>query len=99
MENPVEEQLLDILEELGDEKLKTFHRYLQDPHVPGGFPGFPESHLETADILETVDLMVEKYADDVMKVTSLILKKIHEGKREKQIPEDLLQYSNTVVPV
>ncbi|CAI5685436.1 unnamed protein product, partial [Oreochromis niloticus] len=83
MENPVEEQLLDILEELGDEKLKTFHRYLQDPHVPGGFPGFPESHLETADILETVDLMVEKYADDVMKVTSLILKKIHEEALQK----------------
>lgn len=75
----MEEQLLDILEELGDEKLKTFHRYLQDPHVPGGFPGFPESHLETADVLETVDLMVEKYADDVMKVTNLILKKINEG--------------------
>lgn len=78
MEKPVDEQLLDILEELGEEKLKAFHRYLQDPQVLGGFPAIKQSQLETADELETVDLIVETYTDDVMKVTSLILKKIRQ---------------------
>lgn len=78
MEKSVDEQLLDILEELGEEKLKAFHRCLQDPQVLGGFPAIKQSQLETADELETVDLMVETYTDDVMKVTNLILKKIRE---------------------
>ncbi|XP_076735438.1 protein NLRC3-like [Maylandia zebra] len=78
METSVDEQLLDILEELGEEKLKAFHRCLQDPQVLGGFPAIKQSQLETADELETVDLIMETYTDDVMKVTNLILKKIRE---------------------
>ncbi|XP_076738219.1 protein NLRC3-like [Maylandia zebra] len=78
METSVDEQLLDILEELGEEKLKAFHRCLQDPQVLGGFPAIKQSQLETADELETVDLIMETYTDDVMKVTNLIIKKIRE---------------------
>ncbi|XP_076735449.1 protein NLRC3-like [Maylandia zebra] len=78
MEKSVDEQLLDILEELGEEKLKAFHRCLQDPQVLGGFPAIKQSQLETADELETVDLIMETYTDDVMKVTNLIIKKIRE---------------------
>lgn len=79
MEKLVEEQLLDSLETLGDEKLKIFHRYLQDPRVLGRFPVIQQSQLETADDLDTANLIWMMYTHDAMKVTELILKKINQG--------------------
>uniref|UniRef100_A0A3Q0SJU9 Pyrin domain-containing protein n=1 Tax=Amphilophus citrinellus TaxID=61819 RepID=A0A3Q0SJU9_AMPCI len=99
MTKSVDDQLLDVLEELSEEKLKTFHRYLQDPGVLAGFPAIEQSRLETADTLDTVDLMVAAYNDDPMTVAGLILRKINEGQSEEQTPQHLLQYAKTVLPL
>uniref|UniRef100_A0A3P8Q7Q1 NACHT domain-containing protein n=1 Tax=Astatotilapia calliptera TaxID=8154 RepID=A0A3P8Q7Q1_ASTCA len=68
----VQEQLLDLLDDLGEEELKLFHWYLQNVPV-GDFPTMKKSHLEKASRRRTVDLMVATYTDNVMEVARLIL--------------------------
>ncbi|XP_025760284.1 NACHT, LRR and PYD domains-containing protein 3 [Oreochromis niloticus] len=79
MEESVQEQLLYMLDDLGEEELERFHWYL---HIgPGGdFTTIKKSRLEKASRMRTVDLMVETYTTDyIMEVARLILKKINEG--------------------
>ncbi|CAI5670176.1 unnamed protein product [Oreochromis niloticus] len=81
MEKSVEEQLLNMLDDLGEEELKRFHWYLEKG--PGGdFTTIKKSRLENArkdGRHETVDLMVETYTTHhVMEVAELILKKMNE---------------------
>ncbi|CAI5669554.1 unnamed protein product [Oreochromis niloticus] len=77
MEVSVQEQLLDILDDLGEEELERVHFYLQIG--PGGdFTTIKKSRLEKASRTRTVDLMVETYTTDhVMEVARSILKKIN----------------------
>ncbi|CAI5670387.1 unnamed protein product [Oreochromis niloticus] len=82
MEKSVEEQLLNMLDDLGEEELKRFHWYLEKG--PGGdFTTIKKSRLENArkdGRHGTVDLMVETYTTHhVMGVAELILKKMNEG--------------------
>ncbi|CAI5683009.1 unnamed protein product [Oreochromis niloticus] len=76
MEASVEDQLLNMLDDLGEDELYSFHWYLQKS--PGGdFTPIKRSRLEKANRTTTVDLMVETYTSDhVMEVARLILKKI-----------------------
>lgn len=75
MEKSVHEELLEILENLGEEKLKSFQWFLQYAKLPDGFHNIKKSKLEKADKLRTVDLMVEMYSDNVKQVVHLIIQK------------------------
>uniref|UniRef100_A0A669DKL5 NACHT domain-containing protein n=1 Tax=Oreochromis niloticus TaxID=8128 RepID=A0A669DKL5_ORENI len=68
-----------MLENLGKKDMKIFHFYLQ--HVPmGDFMNIKKCHLENANRLETVNVMLQTYTDDhVMKVATSILKKMNKG--------------------
>ncbi|XP_031698443.1 NACHT, LRR and PYD domains-containing protein 3-like, partial [Anarrhichthys ocellatus] len=83
METPKE--LLDTLEELGDDQLKKFKWFLQKQEYLEGFPAIPRSRLENADRMDTVDQMVEKYSRDTMKVTEIVLVKMRENVLEKSL--------------
>lgn len=83
MKTPVQEQLLDLLDDLGEEELKLFHWYLQNVPV-GDFPTMKKSHLEKASRRRTVDLMVATYTDNVMEVARLILEMTKEGQYKKK---------------
>uniref|UniRef100_A0AAZ1XUV4 NACHT, LRR and PYD domains-containing protein 12-like n=1 Tax=Oreochromis aureus TaxID=47969 RepID=A0AAZ1XUV4_OREAU len=77
MEASVEEQLLNMLDDLGEEELDRFHWYLQKG---GDFTPIKKSRLEKANRTRTVDVMVGTYTSDhVMEVARLILKKIKKG--------------------
>ncbi|CAI5657615.1 unnamed protein product [Oreochromis niloticus] len=90
MVKTVEEQLLNMLDDLGEEELKRFHWYLEKG--PGGdFTTIKKSRLENArkdGRHETVDLMVETYTTHhVMEVAELILKKMNEESYQKCEPQ------------
>ncbi|CAI5669570.1 unnamed protein product [Oreochromis niloticus] len=77
MEASVKEQLLGMLDDLGEEELDRFHWYVQNG---GDFTPIKKSRLEKANRTATVDLMVGTYTTDhVMEVAGLILKKIKKG--------------------
>ncbi|PWA33794.1 hypothetical protein CCH79_00017238 [Gambusia affinis] len=79
--------LLDILEELDDREMKYLHWYLQaGDKSKDGFKPIKKSHLEGADRLDTVDLMVQTYATKTREVTRKILEKIEKNK-ETVVPE------------
>ncbi|XP_071327166.1 NACHT, LRR and PYD domains-containing protein 6-like [Trachinotus anak] len=89
MEAPVKQQLLDTLQDLGEEELKVFQWYLPDAELLDGFSAIKKCHLENAGRLKTVDLMVNMYTSkDVMQVAKLILKKRNERKRSQVGPQD-----------
>uniref|UniRef100_A0AAX7VIL9 NACHT domain-containing protein n=1 Tax=Astatotilapia calliptera TaxID=8154 RepID=A0AAX7VIL9_ASTCA len=72
MEKPSPVQLLEMLQNLGEEELKVFHFYLQ--HEPGGdITKIYKCQLENADRLKTVDVMEQVYSDRVMEVAQSIL--------------------------
>ncbi|CAI5638906.1 unnamed protein product [Oreochromis niloticus] len=89
MEACVHEQLLNMLDDLGDEELERFHFYLQNG--PGGdFTTIKKSRLEKASRTRTVDVMVETYTTGhVMEVTRSILKKIKKGSPSAQAASSL----------
>ncbi|XP_034450168.1 NACHT, LRR and PYD domains-containing protein 12-like isoform X5 [Hippoglossus hippoglossus] len=72
----VTELLLGTLEDLADEELKSFKWFLQQAEIPEGFPAIPKSHLEKADRLDTLDLIVHTYQEHSMEVTMKVLTKI-----------------------
>uniref|UniRef100_A0A3Q1IXK5 B30.2/SPRY domain-containing protein n=1 Tax=Anabas testudineus TaxID=64144 RepID=A0A3Q1IXK5_ANATE len=74
-------ELLDMLEDLGEEELKKFQWYLQNAD---GLQNIKKSKLEKADRLETVDLMVEMYSDNALEVAKLILQKVKRNKVQSQ---------------
>ncbi|CAI5638627.1 unnamed protein product [Oreochromis niloticus] len=83
MKTPVQEQLLDLLDDLGEEELKRLHWYLLNVPV-GDFPTIKKSHLENASRMKTVDLMVETYTSGrVMEVARLILEMTKEDSLQR----------------
>uniref|UniRef100_A0A669BD20 B30.2/SPRY domain-containing protein n=1 Tax=Oreochromis niloticus TaxID=8128 RepID=A0A669BD20_ORENI len=83
MEKPSPVQLLEVLQNLGEEELKLFHFYLQ--YEPGGdFTKIYKCQLENADRLKTVDAMVQAYSDCVMEVAQSILGRMNKGSRSAQ---------------
>ncbi|XP_065326207.1 NLR family CARD domain-containing protein 3-like [Pelmatolapia mariae] len=81
-EKAVKVQLLEMLNNLGDEELKHFQFYLQND--PGDdFPKVFKRQLENADRLKTVTLMLQTYAGNEMEVASSILKRMNEEALQK----------------
>ncbi|XP_050926884.1 NLR family CARD domain-containing protein 3 isoform X2 [Lates calcarifer] len=72
------EDLLNTLEDLGDEEFSKFKWFLQQPDSLQGFLSIRKRDLETADRLKTVDLMVQTYRlPGAVEVTRKILEKIN----------------------
>ncbi|KAM4711239.1 uncharacterized protein FYW61_021724 isoform 2-T3 [Anableps anableps] len=85
--NEVHSRVLDSLNKLDDRQLKYFHWFLQTADESNdGFKPIKKKELEHADILDTVDLMVQTYSSNTKEVTEKILKKIKSNKG-KDIPE------------
>lgn len=76
MATSVPSQLLEMLENLGEEELKLFHFYLQNEPVDR-FPTIRKSRLENADRIKTVDVMIQSYSDDALKVARSIIMMIN----------------------
>lgn len=73
----LKEELWTTLEELHNEEFKKFKWFLKRGALEG-FGGIAAAKLETAERLDTVDLMVQKYQDaEILKVTLEIFEKIH----------------------
>ncbi|XP_053170802.1 NLR family CARD domain-containing protein 3-like [Scomber japonicus] len=66
MEKPVELELLEILEDLSKEQLKYFQWFLQKEALLDGFLAIKKRHMEDADRLVTVDLMVQMYGEGTL---------------------------------
>ncbi|XP_070779539.1 NACHT, LRR and PYD domains-containing protein 12-like [Enoplosus armatus] len=77
MMTAVTELLLETLDNLGDEELKIFKWFLLRAEAPGVFPAIPKSRLETADRLDTLDLMMHTYNEQSVEVTKKVLTKIN----------------------
>ncbi|KAM9346069.1 NACHT, LRR and PYD domains-containing protein 3-like [Symphorus nematophorus] len=73
----VRELLLETLEDLGDEELKIFKWFLQQAEILEDFPAIPKSHLEKADRLDTLDLIVQTHNEECVEVTKKVLTKIN----------------------
>uniref|UniRef100_A0AAQ6IFF1 B30.2/SPRY domain-containing protein n=1 Tax=Anabas testudineus TaxID=64144 RepID=A0AAQ6IFF1_ANATE len=80
METSVKEELLHMLEDLGEEELKDFQWYLQNAKLPDGLQNIKKSKLEKADGPDTVDLMVKMYSGKVLEVKEVILQKMKRNK-------------------
>lgn len=76
MATSVPSQLLEMLDDLGEEELKRFHFYLQNESI-GRFPTIRKSRLENADRMKTVDVMIQSYSDDALKVARLMITMIN----------------------
>uniref|UniRef100_A0A3B4VFB3 Pyrin domain-containing protein n=1 Tax=Seriola dumerili TaxID=41447 RepID=A0A3B4VFB3_SERDU len=71
--------LLMTLEDLGAEDFKKFKWFLQQKEVLEGFPSIPRTRLENADRMDTVDLMVQTYCINTIKVTRMVLVKMNQN--------------------
>ena len=69
--------LLDILDDLGEEEFERFQWILLQVESPKGFPTIKKSRLEKANKCDTVDLLVQTYElPGAVEVTKKVLKKI-----------------------
>lgn len=74
---PVQTQLLEILEGLGDKELKYFKWYLQKSELLDGLPAIPKSDLQICDKQKTVNVIINIYkTEDALDVTRKILDKV-----------------------
>uniref|UniRef100_A0A667WJY4 Pyrin domain-containing protein n=1 Tax=Myripristis murdjan TaxID=586833 RepID=A0A667WJY4_9TELE len=71
------ELLLRVLEDLGNEELKEFQWFLQQSDILKDFRAIPKSRLEKADRQDTLDVMVQTYENDAVKVTQMVLSKMN----------------------
>eukprot|EP00064_Thunnus_orientalis_P009155 superscaffoldBa00001146_g9178 len=69
--------LLDILDDLGEEEFERFRWSLLQVESPKGFPNIKKGRLEKANKCDTVDLLVQTYElPGAVEVTKKVLKKI-----------------------
>ena len=76
METP-KAQLLEILQDLGNDEFETLKWHLQQPGNVEGLEKIPRSFLENAGRTKTVDLMVQKYTSNTDQILKKVLEKIH----------------------
>ncbi|KAA0706364.1 NACHT, LRR and PYD domains-containing protein 4E NALP-epsilon [Triplophysa tibetana] len=82
MMGSIKELLKNSLNDLRKEQLKEFQWHLKNDYK------VPVSHLENADVLDTVDRMVQSYEpDDAVKITRKILMKINQNQLAKDLKE------------
>ncbi|XP_022614850.1 NLR family CARD domain-containing protein 3-like [Seriola dumerili] len=90
--------LLMTLEDLGAEDFKKFKWFLQQKEVLEGFPSIPRTRLENADRMDTVDLMVQTYCINTIKVTRMVLVKMNQNDLVENftdiisVPTEILTY-------
>lgn len=83
----MEEKLWKTLQRLNGKEFKTF-KWLLTKNVLRGFSSIPVAQLETAEMTETVDLMIQKYQDSgALEVTLIVLEKVPRN----DLVEDLLK--------
>lgn len=68
--------LLETLDDLRDEELKTFKWFLEQGEILEDFPAIPKSHLEKADRLDTLGLIMQTYNKQSVEVAKKVLMKI-----------------------
>ncbi|XP_044200285.1 NACHT, LRR and PYD domains-containing protein 3-like [Thunnus albacares] len=91
----LKEVLFKCLEDLRDDDFKNFKWHLQ---LEGGLQeAIPKSRLENKDRTDTVDLMVEKYCKDAIKVTKMILGKINRNDLVEHLSETISDPSEAFV--
>ena len=73
----VTELLLETLEDLENEELRIFKWVLQQGEILEDIPAIPKSHLEKADRLDTLELIVQTYSEQSVKVVKKVLTKIN----------------------
>ncbi|MEQ2240626.1 hypothetical protein ILYODFUR_016978 [Ilyodon furcidens] len=78
------ETLLEVIGDLKKEELKSFKWFLRNTTVVGpktdedaGLPRITACHLENADALDLVDLMLQTYSQQTVEVTKEVLRKIN----------------------
>ncbi|XP_076735460.1 protein NLRC3-like isoform X2 [Maylandia zebra] len=77
MKEGLQTELLETLGNLSDKELKLFKWYLQKSEALDGLPAIPKSDLQTADKLEIVNLMINKYKpENALGVAQKILDKV-----------------------
>uniref|UniRef100_A0A3Q0S876 Pyrin domain-containing protein n=1 Tax=Amphilophus citrinellus TaxID=61819 RepID=A0A3Q0S876_AMPCI len=81
--------LLNTLEDLGDEDFSKFKWFLQQGDVLRGRPVIRKSRLEMSKRLETVALMMQTYeVAGAVEVTKVILEKINRNDLLQSLPEN-----------
>ncbi|XP_029351612.1 NLR family CARD domain-containing protein 3-like [Echeneis naucrates] len=83
----LQEMLLQKLQNLGTDDFKTFKWYLQQNQVLQDVPGIPKCKLESADRLDTVDVMVRTYSRNYTEVAKVILVKMNQNDLAEDFPE------------
>ncbi|XP_059212360.1 NACHT, LRR and PYD domains-containing protein 12-like isoform X2 [Centropristis striata] len=71
-----EEEILSILEDLGDEDFEKFKWFLQG--ALGGIEAIPKSRLENANRIKTVDQMIQTYSINAIDVARTVKEKINQ---------------------
>ncbi|XP_033182536.1 NLR family CARD domain-containing protein 3-like [Anabas testudineus] len=84
METSVKEELLHMLEDLGEEELKDFQWYLLNAKLPDGLQNIKKSKLEEADRRDTVNVMFQMYSGKVLEVKEVIFQKMKRNKGQSQ---------------
>ncbi|XP_062292791.1 NACHT, LRR and PYD domains-containing protein 3-like [Scomber scombrus] len=86
----LKEVLLDCLRDLGSDDFKEFKWHLWQRGGVDGFKSIPKCQLENADRMDTVDQMFKSYCINTIKVTSVILGKVHRN--------DLVEHLSNTIP-
>eukprot|EP00064_Thunnus_orientalis_P022547 superscaffoldBa00007686_g22749 len=81
--------LLECLEDLRADDFKKFKWYLCQRGELEGFKTIPQSRLENADRMDTVDLMVKNYCINTIKVTRMVLGKINRNDLLERLPQTI----------
>ncbi|KAI3366559.1 hypothetical protein L3Q82_000480 [Scortum barcoo] len=95
----VEEVLLKTLETLGHSDLRQFRWRLGKLKVQDGFSPIPWCHLEDADIMKTVDLMVQQYNQQAVEVAKIVLGKMGKNKLVQRLTKRSSEQKDEDIPV
>ncbi|KAF3688197.1 NLR family CARD domain-containing protein 3 CARD15-like protein Caterpiller protein 16.2 [Channa argus] len=94
------EELLNTLEDLGDEEFNKFKWFLQQPDILQGFPTIKKGRLQTTTRWDTVDLMVQTYRLPVaVEVTRKILERINRNDLVQSLCDSSSRPQDFIVPV
>ncbi|XP_044199390.1 NACHT, LRR and PYD domains-containing protein 12-like [Thunnus albacares] len=92
--------LLDILDDLGEEEFERFRWSLLQVESPKGFPNIKKGRLEKANKCDTVDLLVQTYElPGAVEVTKKVLKKIPRNDLVQRLSLARSRSKDVMVPV
>uniref|UniRef100_A0A3Q2VGT7 Pyrin domain-containing protein n=1 Tax=Haplochromis burtoni TaxID=8153 RepID=A0A3Q2VGT7_HAPBU len=89
------EDLLNTLEDLGDEEFNKFKWFLQQEEILEDFPTIKKSRLQATSTWDTVDLMVQTYRlPGAVEVTRKVLERIHRNDLDHSEHSSIYQEEN-----